>query len=93
MLQWLAYNRGHTIIYGVRFHYECAPVEALWAYIVYLLRSLLDGTPGTLLALLSQYLAWAVKPDVSARLFNRPTECWLLEAGLSAPSLSTVVLL
>jgi hypothetical protein len=97
MLQWLAFHAGHSVIYGVRFHCECAPVEALWAYIVHMLRQLLDGTPGTLLALLGTFLAWAVKPDVSARLFNRPTECWLLytlavvssgstlEAGLSAP--------
>ena len=64
---------------------------------MYLLRQKLDGTPATLLALLAEFLAWAVKPDVSARLFNRPTECTLLytlgvvtlnsklEAGLSAP--------
>ena len=99
MLQWIAFNKGHSIVYGVRFHCECAPVEALWAYIVYLLRQKLDGTPAMLLALLAEFLAWAVKPDVSARLFNRPTECTLpvlytlgvvtlnskLEAGLSAP--------
>ena len=96
MLEWLAYKFGHGVMYGVRFHCECAPVESLWAYVVYMLRDRLDGTPGTLLALLAEYFAWAVKPDVSARLFNRPTECWLLytlavvskpslEAGLSAP--------
>lgn len=97
MLQWIAFSKGHSVVYGVRFHCECAPVEALWAYIVHLLRQKLDGTPATLLALLAEFLAWAVKPDVSARLFNRPTECTLLytlgvvspgsvlEAGLSAP--------
>jgi hypothetical protein len=72
MLQWIAFSKGHSVVYGVRFHCECAPVEALWAYIVHLLRQKLDGTPATLLALLAEFLAWAVKPDVSARLFNRP---------------------
>lgn len=96
MLQWVAWERGHSINYGVRFHCECAPVEALWAFIVHLLRNRLDGTPKMLLALLIEFLAFTVKPDVCPRLFNRPTECWQLytlavvsndslEVGLSAP--------
>ena len=101
MLQWLAWEHGHRIIYGVRFHCECAPIESMWAYIVAQLRDRLDRSPGTLLALLTEFLAYAVKPDVAARLFNRPTECWMLYtlhvvsndglvAGLSAPDVFAI---
>jgi hypothetical protein len=96
MLQWYAWERGHRIIYGVRFHCECAPIEAMWAYASHLLRQRLNGTPAVLIELLTSLFAYDIKPDVAARLFNRPTECWMLytlfvcmpdkelKAGLSA---------
>ena len=73
-LQWLAIARGHRVIYGVRFNSECATVEAMWAYIVSVLRQILDGKAATLVTNLVSYLAHIVKPDVAGRLFNRPTE-------------------
>ena len=96
-LQWLAISRGHRVIYGVRFHSECAPVESMWAYIVSVLRPMLDGKASTLVTNLVSCLAHTIKPDVAGRLFNRPTECWQLytltvganlslAAGLSAES-------
>ena len=73
-LQWLAIARGHRVIYGVRFNSECATVEAMWAYIVSVLRQILDGKAATLVTNVVSYLAHIVKPDVAGRLFNRPTE-------------------
>lgn len=78
MLQWLALEHGHRVIYGVRFHCECAVVEAMWAYLVSEIREELDGTAATLFAALVNQLAFAVKPEIAGRLFNRPTEAWLL---------------
>jgi hypothetical protein len=58
MLQWYAIERGHTVIYGVRFHSECATIESMWAYIVAELRKQIDGRSATLLAFLLAYLAY-----------------------------------
>lgn len=78
MLQWHALEHGHRVIYGVRFHCECAVVEAMWAYLVSEIREMLDGTAATLFAALVNELAFDVKPEIAGRLFNRPTEVWLL---------------
>ena len=78
MLQWLAYERGHRVIYGVRFHCECAPVEAMWSYIVSKLRQQVDGKSSTLVVALVEKLAYGIKPDVAARLFFRPTTYQML---------------
>ena len=56
-LQWLAIARGHRVIYGVRFNSECATVEAMWAYIVSVLRQILDGKAATLVTNVVSYLA------------------------------------
>ena len=69
----------------------------MWAYIVSVLRRILDGKAATLVTNLVSCLAHTIKPDVAGRLFNRPTECWQLytlavctdlslTAGLSAES-------
>ena len=60
MLQWLAYERGHRVIYGVRFHCECAVVEAMWAYIVSKLRQEVDGKSSTLVVALVEKLAYGI---------------------------------
>ena len=78
MLQWLALEHGHTVIYGVRFHCECAVVEAMWAYIVSEIRDMVDGTASTLFSTLVNLIAFTIKPDIAGRLFNRPTEAWML---------------
>ena len=78
MLQWLALEHGHRVVYGVRFHCECAVIEAMWAYLVGEIRDSLDGTPATLFLQIISKLAYEIKPDMSGRLFNRPTEAWML---------------
>jgi hypothetical protein len=78
MLQWLAYEHGHRVIYGVRFHCECAAVEAMWSYIVSKLRPQVDGKSSTLVVALVEKLAYGIKPDVAARLFFRPTTYQML---------------
>jgi hypothetical protein len=72
MLQWYALERGHSVIYGARFHCECAVIELVWAFIANALRTDMDGTPATLVSALVNELAFECKPDVVGRLFYRP---------------------
>jgi hypothetical protein len=78
MLQWYALERGHRVIYGTRFHCECAVIESVWAYIVKQLSTIMDGTASTLVHALINQLAFTIKPDVVQRLLNRPTLYTLL---------------